>query len=309
MRRIKDLFIEEYWTIAFKNREDGAEIYKSDGNIKKRFHVYKPSLKFWLADPFFFEREGKVYLFYELFSNIKGRGVIAFSVLKNGIMSAPKVVLEKEFHLSYPLVFKHDGDIYMLPETCADNKVQLFKAISFPEKWEPSYILLDEVKAVDSTLFDDGNTKWMFSALPSNGGGFNKSLMLYRVDGRGLCLPHVQNPVASGMDVRPGGNIFKGENGKFYRPSQIAIEECYGSALIFKRIEALSEKEYIETDMRVVKPEFVPHNSKRKAFGIHSYALSDQYEAVDLKFKRLNLFKTASVLFSKTKRKVVGMLK
>ena len=42
--------------------------------------------------------------------------------------SDPVVVLEENFHLSYPYVFEESGNVYMIPETSDVGDIRLYKA-------------------------------------------------------------------------------------------------------------------------------------------------------------------------------------
>ena len=46
------------------------------------------------------------------------------------------VVLEEDFHLSFPFVFKDGDDIYMVPESSKNSDIRLYKSVDFPLKWK-----------------------------------------------------------------------------------------------------------------------------------------------------------------------------
>ena len=74
--------------------------------------------------------------------------------------------------------------------------------------------------------------------------------------------------------VRPG-RPFRDESGDLIRPSQ----DCsgfYGSAVVFNRVEELSETEYRETAVGRLEPSW-----RRSNLGTHTYTRSDTWEAVD----------------------------
>ncbi len=71
--------------------------------------------------------------------------------------SPPRTVLERDHHLSYPFVFEHEGAIYMLPETGEAGRIELHRAVEFPDHWELDRVLLDGLTALDATLHvEDG---------------------------------------------------------------------------------------------------------------------------------------------------------
>ena len=61
-------------------------------------------------------------------------------------------MLERDHHLSYPFVFEHEGVVYMLPERGEAGRVELHRAVAFPDEWRLDRVLLDGLTAVDATL-------------------------------------------------------------------------------------------------------------------------------------------------------------
>ena len=67
------------------------------------------------------------------FSDKRGR-ISAIEIKENG-HEFLGVVLEENFHLSFPFVFEDSGNLYMIPETAENQQIRLYECISFPEKW------------------------------------------------------------------------------------------------------------------------------------------------------------------------------
>ena len=40
------------------------------------------------------------------------------------------------YHMSYPQIVEEDGEIYMIPETVANKRLEVFHCVGFPDKWE-----------------------------------------------------------------------------------------------------------------------------------------------------------------------------
>jgi hypothetical protein len=55
-----------------------------------------------------------------------------------------RVVLEKEFHLSYPFPIQDDGQLFLLPEAQQTRELRLWSCKEFPANWLPSTQLLDD---------------------------------------------------------------------------------------------------------------------------------------------------------------------
>ena len=63
------------------------------------------------------------------------------------------MVLEEQFHLSYPYIFEHEDRVYMIPETNEANEIRLYQAVDFPLIWELKQVLMQNVSAVDTSIF------------------------------------------------------------------------------------------------------------------------------------------------------------
>ena len=86
--------------------------------------VYPPADRSY-ADPFLVSEADKLYLFVENFP-IKPpvKGVLeVLEIGSDGAMSEPRVVLEREYHLSYPFVFRDGDSWWMMPESSANNSL------------------------------------------------------------------------------------------------------------------------------------------------------------------------------------------
>lgn len=66
-----------------------------------------------VADPFLLRRDDKLYMFYETKSTEQQKGQIGVAVSSDGGMSFQHqaVVLDLPWHLSYPFVFEHNGQV------------------------------------------------------------------------------------------------------------------------------------------------------------------------------------------------------
>ncbi len=249
-RAWQDVFHRRQWFLAWRQGGDGLG--------QAPFIPWLPPDGSGWADPFIFVTGEGTFLFIEEIPP-SGRGVI--SVLKrrqDGTWSAPRRVLEEPFHLSYPQVFAHDGEIYMVPESAQAGRVGLYRAKEFPGGWELECELLSNVPAVDATLFERDGRWWMFVNLRAPGGSSWDELHLYSApDLRGPYTPHPLNPVVSDVRrARPAGRIFE-RGGKLYRPGQ----DCsgwYGKALSLMEIKQLDEKGYAEELAAHLGPELIP---------------------------------------------------
>ena len=75
--------------------------------------AFAPPLLPAVADPFLLQREGKLYMFYETKSAEQQKGQIGVAASEDGGRSFRHlaVVLDLPWHLSYPFVFEHEGQV------------------------------------------------------------------------------------------------------------------------------------------------------------------------------------------------------
>ncbi len=269
------------WFIALRRRE-GSRTVATD---MAGFRILPMPKGHFYADPFLFPRNGKTYLFFENFDFHAGKADIScMEVDGSGNCGPAETVLVRDYHLSYPFVFEWKGEVYMLPETRGSRRVELYRAAAFPRRWVLERVLMDQVIAVDPTLFEHNKKFWLFVNMAAPGAETTDELHLFYADSPlDEWTPHPSNPVVSDVrHARPGGALFV-ENGELIRPSQ----DCslrYGYALVLNRVEALSETEYRETPVRHIGPEWQKGN-----LCTHTYSRTDEWEVVDGMFLRRKL--------------------
>ena len=200
------------------------------------------------ADPFLFVHEDYLYLFYEkeLFQK---PGVIAARRTKDlKTWQNLGVVLKEPFHLSYPNVFRYNGEIYMLPETGATETVTLYKATDFPFHWEKHTILLKGHQFADSDIFHRDGVWYLITTIWRKDS--HPGLQLYTAPAlTGPYKLHQSAPLSRDFkNMRCGGKIME-INGRLFRPAQ-KCDEYYGENLALCRIDALSPSDYAETFVR-----------------------------------------------------------
>jgi hypothetical protein len=269
-RAFEKLSSFEQWIVA----------YRFDGDEFK--YLIPPVDRFW-ADPFQLKVDGRYYIFFEDYVNSLGRAHISVvEVDRNGIVSGPTEVLKLDCHLSYPFVFEWQGDYYMIPETGDKNVVQLYRAKTFPFKWEPVQVLLEARSPLDATLFEVNGTWLMFVNIQEEGVALNwDELHLYLSESPlGPWKPHARNPIVSDVRyARPAGRLFWSNN-VLYRPSQDSSLR-YGYATIINAVTEVSPSTYKETPVLKIKPDW-----GIDIIGIHTVNLTGDMTVIDCLMKR-----------------------
>jgi hypothetical protein len=215
----------------------------------------------FLADPFTIMVRGVTYLFVEEFPFDTRKGVISAYRLVGDQAERIGVVLEEPWHLSFPFVFEHKGEVYMVPEGGGGRSVKLFKASSFPTGWTEVKTLLADVPAVDTTIFEHDSRWWMLTSIQGDGPGLNNAELhaFYADDPLGDWTPHSQNPIV--MDARKGrnGGFVRDREGRPHRVSQATGFTFYGAGSAVHQIDELTPETYRETLVREVRPTFFPN--------------------------------------------------
>ncbi|HEU4837268.1 MAG TPA: hypothetical protein VFS90_22750 [Pyrinomonadaceae bacterium] len=254
--------------------------YRFDNDEFK--YLLPPADRFW-ADPFQVKVDGRYYIFFEDYVNSAGRAHISVvEVDRNGIISGPTEVLKLDCHLSYPFIFEWQGDYYMIPETGERNVVELYRATSFPFKWEPVKVLLEARAPLDTTLIEVNGTWMMFVNIEEEGVAVNwDELHLYLADSPlGPWKPHARNPIVSDVRLaRPAGRLFW-LNGALFRPSQDSSHR-YGYGTIINIVTEISPTAYKETPVIQFKPDL-----DNDLLGIHTVNLLEELTVFDCLMKR-----------------------
>lgn len=197
----------------------------------------------FVADPFMVREDDTWYMFFEVYDYGSDQGEIALATSQHGNEWAyQRIVLDEPFHLSYPYVFKWEGEYYMVPESAETNSVRLYKADAFPYEWRYTATLLEGLGFIDNSLAYYHGYWWMFSSFEGN-----DSLRLYFAsDLLGPWQEHPQSPIIEGNPyyARPGGRVLVYDD-RLFRCTQ-ANEPHYGFQVSAFEITAISPTTYTE---------------------------------------------------------------
>lgn len=197
-----------------------------------------------VADPFMIRKSDTWHMFFE--AEVKteqgNTGKIGLASSSDGFnWKYEKMVLEEPFHLSYPYVFEHNNQIYMIPETRANRSIRLYRATDFPYKWTLEKEMLKGRRYADNSLFYYNGLWWMFTDAG------NHTLRLYYTDKiLGKWKEHKKSPILKKKPsaARPGGRVVI-VDGSPVRFAQDAYP-VYGSQVWGFKIIELTQKTYEE---------------------------------------------------------------
>ena len=237
-RMLRGVRYPETWFTALLQADQWR--IPNNGPIRN-YQVLADDGRRFYADPFIFTNNRQKWLFVEELNYKTGKGVISCARVSGPeTCERPRPVLERPYHLSYPNVFRHAGEIYMIPESADNRTVELYRATSFPFQWELSKLLLQDVALYDATLLQHKNRWWLFAAISHEDGSAFDELAIYHSESLdGPWQPHPLNPVKSDCrSSRPAGQIIV-DGERILRPAQ-DCEHSYGDALVWHEIDELS---------------------------------------------------------------------
>lgn len=281
------IFIPSQWILAFKEKStDKWSKIKFDNNEL-------------MADPFIYYHNSKYYVLYEALNYDTDKGYISIGTLdvKNKEIIDNHIIIEENYHLSYPFILKINDELYIIPESSYNNTIDLYKCIEFPYKWEKIRTLIDNISAVDTNLINKNGLWYLLTSEKKMGVSFGDELSLYVTDDplSGTFLPVIGNPVVH--DISKSRNA--GEILNNIRVSQDCSKR-YGYRVNFMEINELSENNYSERYIKSLKLPF-------GTIAMHTYNSAENIEIVDLKIINISpyfLYRNLCRIIKKLKAKI-----
>jgi hypothetical protein len=232
----------------------------------------------FLADPFLVSFNNQNYCFVEDADSKTKKGRISFFEVGTESISDIRVCLEEESHLSFPYIFKFKDDFYMCPETCASDQIRIYKATNFPLEWKLEKIIMQNIRAADSMLFEHEGRWWLFTNIdPSRIGDNSSELYLFYAESplSTEWTPHKLNPIyIDSTKARNGGLILNGK--EIFRIAQKQEFDKYGANVSIYRISALSTDVYKEDLQQTIESNYLPN-----ILGTHHMSGTSDFTALD----------------------------
>ena len=207
----------------------------------------------FVADPFMISESGLWYMFFEVMVE-GGHGDIGLATSADGVnWDYDRIVLDESYHLSFPYVFKWEGDFYMLPQQSgyrSQQRLYRTNASDFPYNWTYVSTILDSPgqSFVDSTILRYGDIWWLFASE----GSTRQNTRLYYNTGNltdTSWTEHPKSPVVSEdrRRSRIGGRpIIQGDSIILYKQK---CDISYGESILAFRVETLTLTDYSEKEM------------------------------------------------------------
>ncbi|TDR73904.1 glucosamine inositolphosphorylceramide transferase family protein [Paludibacterium purpuratum] len=236
----------QIWSIGLAFGASPLALRVPDSPILTKADITDVAADF-VADPFLIRLNQSWHLFFEIWNRNADKGEIGHAQsadLRHWTYDG--IVLREPWHLSYPHVFEHGGEIWMTPESTDAGGVHLYRAASFPHRWHDEGVLVPGALADPSPLFWQGN--WYLFACPS----FEKhdDLTLFtsaQLDGGWRPHPAGLLRTADVRGSRPAGRLLNDE-GRLLRWAQDCYPQ-YGTAVRAFEILELNPERYREREL------------------------------------------------------------
>ena len=247
---------KEQWVLLLQFQSEVGISTQLPLSFAEYSEISPPDDCFW-ADPFVISDNGKHYVFFEELPFATELGHLScMEVFSDGSHTEPKIILKKPYHLSYPNVFKHNSEFYMIPESGDTGCISLYHGTDFPYQWEYQHNLMEGLHAYDSTLLEHEGLWWLFACVAAEKGMSGcEELHIFFADSplSQSWKPHQLNPIMSDASrARPAGKFFE-SGGELYRPSQDCAGS-YGAGLNINKIKTLTKENYLEELVHCSRP-------------------------------------------------------
>ncbi|HAE79397.1 hypothetical protein JC794_20230 [Morganella morganii] len=281
--KIKKLFFIEEWNIGvIKCNDINPFNIKNELKtkkitwIKKKYNVQ--------ADPFIYEADDKIYIFYEALNLLNSRGTLRCRVLNIDLIEIDDKELSFidetiDSHLSFPFLYKQKNELYMIPESSEQNSVCSYLCVNFPFMWKKNSQLVMARQLTDNVVILDRDNLFLLSTDLENNIIIHKG---QNINGPmdevfpviNLCNNHSR---AAGSSI-----IF---DKKIYIFTQECYPDDYGKSIFIKKINSISDEKYSEElidNINMINSNLFD--------GLHTINRSDNYITFDMKTIKFDLF-------------------
>ena len=249
------------WNIAY------TRINWKNGINKNKVNKISNPKNHWFADPHVIKEKKFHYIFFEDYSLKKGKGSIScIRVDKNNRIKHFREIIEENFHLSFPFIFKYNKNYFMIPESEKDNSIRLYKCVTFPNKWKFVKKIIENINCVDSVLFK-WKKKWILLTSQAGNKFLHNKLFAFTA----------KNPISnnwtklnsspivySNISGRNAGLIIESRK-KIYRISQAYLPGNYGAFISINKILNIFKNKYHEKKIKDILPLY-----EKNIRGIHT---------------------------------------
>lgn len=224
----------DMWNLGFIE-EDVANVIKSERlNIHWMKHNYKDR---WFADPQLLEvTDTQIVVLVEEFWYKIRKGRIAKLVISRPdyVLQDMKIILELPTHLSFPVIYEKDGQVYVMPENSASGGINIYRYNAEKETLEKVHEVAN-LPLTDATIvkFKSGE-EYIFSTMLPHQNGDMLQIYPFDCDAMKMNEKAVDNVAFPSNIARNAGDPFY-IGDQMYRPAQ-DCNKCYGNGLNIQQV-------------------------------------------------------------------------
>lgn len=213
-----------------------------------------------LATPFAVRENDRDFCFVENYDFDTKKACISVYELVGEKAVFAGDALTEPFNTSFPYLFRFDDKLYMCPETSEINGIRLYECVEFPLRWKFLKVLMRDVQAVGTMIFQKDGLWWMLTNIDPCGieENFSELFIFYSdnpVDGQ--WVPHPKNPFLSDSTRARNGGLITQKN-EYFRVSQKQGFDAHGNGFSINRIDEINKQHYSESKVCSIAPNFFP---------------------------------------------------
>lgn len=260
------------WNLAFFPEKTLDSVLAGDYSTV-RWLKYSDRTR-WFADPFILEvSDTEIVLLVEELSYSTNKGRIARLVVNKHTwaLESMKIIFELDTHLSFPMIFRRNEDLIIIPENSASGMCYAYQYNSSDDSVIQIARVCHEPLTDAAILRIDGTSKLLSTSAPTPNGN-ELSVFGFDVDtleATNKAIIRFDRPIA-----RNAGSPFL-HKGKLYRPAQ----DCggaYGKGVVLQEVESDGNGDLRFKDVASIYPfDFKYH------LGLHTLNVYDGMCVID----------------------------
>ena len=249
------------WNIAYIRGS-----WKTSFSKNKITHIPNSKNR-WFADPFVVKENQYHYIFFEDFylKNKKG-SISCIKISKDNKIKYYKEIIKEDFHLSFPFIFKYNGNYFMIPEACKSKSIRLYKCVKFPNKWKFYKTIMTKIDYVDPVIFKWKNIWILIISKGKNDFLYNQLSVYTSKNPLSTNWKSLNsNPVTESDIIGRNAGLIQESKKDIYRISQAYLPGNYGAYITVHKILDIVKNKYHEKKIKKILPP-----SKKNMQGIHT---------------------------------------
>lgn len=231
----------------------------------------------WIADPFILSvDDSRIQILVEQLYKRVGRLVLLDVDLASMEIIRLKVILQLPTHLSFPYIWRENGEVYIMPENVASGQLIIWHFNVEKEELENPRTLVD-VPLEDAQLCKMGEKYYIMGVKYVHNDYFmcTKHLEVYSAESLFGPYTYLQTIDNSHRLERGAGEIWH-DRDTIIRPAQ-NCENGYGTNLLFYRMKLKEDGTFSEK----LAYEYFPDKSHPRSRAFHTFNEKDGYVVID----------------------------